>query len=219
MVVAFEVPLATRPRYRWVSYSILAFVFALSGRAHAQTASTGALIGVTLDPAGSVIPSVILHLVNPASGDSRSATSDKDGRFSFLFLRPGSYELHVSKASFAPLITRGIDISVTEIQRVEIHLRLATVLEQMQVSSERPLVQNDNSALGRVVDEVALTSLPLVTRNLAQIAGLSPGVNAGVFNAGELGLGGIALSQIAKSNDGIFVHGHARMTTIGNSTG
>ena len=53
MVVAFEVPLATRPRYRWVSYSILAFVFALSGRAHAQTASTGALIGVTLDPAGS----------------------------------------------------------------------------------------------------------------------------------------------------------------------
>ena len=207
MLVGFEVPLATRPRYRWVSYSILAFVFALSGRAHAQTASTGALIGVTLDPAGSVIPGVILHLVNPANGDSQSATSDKDGRFSFLFLRPGSYELHVSKASFAPLITSGIDISVTEIQRVEIHLRLATVFEQMQVSSERPLVQTDNSALGRVVDEVALTSLPLVTRNLAQIAGLSPGVNAGVFNAGELGLGGIALSQIAKSNDGIFVHG------------
>ena len=207
MVVGFEVPLATRPRYRWVSYSILAFVFALSGRAHAQTASTGALIGVTLDPAGSVIPGVILHLVNPANGDSQSATSDKDGRFSFLFLRPASYELHVSKASFAPLITSGIDISVTEIQRVEIHLRLATVFEQMQVSSERRLVQTDNSALGRVVDEVALTSLPLVTRNLAQIAGLSPGVNAGVFNAGELGLGGIALSQIAKSNDGIFVHG------------
>jgi hypothetical protein len=49
--------------------------------------------------------------------------------------------------------------------------------------------------------------LPLVTRNFAQIAGLSPGVNAGVFNAGELGLGGIALSQIASSGDGIFVHG------------
>jgi hypothetical protein len=28
-----------------------------------------------------------------------------------------------------------------------------------------------------------------------------------VFNAGGLGLGGIALSQIASSNDGIFVHG------------
>jgi hypothetical protein len=30
---------------------------------------------------------------------------------------------------------------------------------------------------------------------------------SGVFNAGELGLGGTALSQIAKSNDGIYVHG------------
>ena len=29
----------------------------------------------------------------------------------------------------------------------------------------------------------------------------------GVLNAGELGLGGTALSQIAQSNDGIFVHG------------
>jgi hypothetical protein len=34
-----------------------------------------------------------------------------------------------------------------------------------------------------------------------------PGVVSGVFNAGELGLGGIALSQISKSNDGIYVHG------------
>jgi hypothetical protein len=35
----------------------------------------------------------------------------------------------------------------------------------------------------------------------------SPGVSIGVYNAGELGLGGTALSQIAKSNDGIYVHG------------
>jgi hypothetical protein len=69
------------------------------------------------------------------------------------------------------------------------------------------MVQTDNTALGRVVDENALDNLPLVTRNLAQISGLSPGVATGVFNAGELGLGGMALSQIANSNDGIFAHG------------
>ena len=33
------------------------------------------------------------------------------------------------------------------------------------------------------------------------------GVISGVFNAGELGLGGVALSQISRSNDGIYVHG------------
>src|SRR5205085_6140796 len=55
--------------------------------------------------------------------------------------------------------------------------------------------------------EVAVGGLPLVTRNFAQIASLSPGVSTGVYNAGELGLGGTAQSQIAKSNDGIYVHG------------
>ena len=52
-----------------------------------------------------------------------------------------------------------------------------------------------------------VSGLPLVTRNFTQIAGLSPGVSVGVYNAGELGTGATALSQIGKSNDGIFVHG------------
>src|SRR5438270_1669770 len=69
------------------------------------------------------------------------------------------------------------------------------------------MVQPDTSALGRAVSRDTIIGLPLVTRNFTQIAGLSPGVAAGVYNAGELGTGTTALSQIGKSNDGIFVHG------------
>ena len=69
------------------------------------------------------------------------------------------------------------------------------------------MVQTDTIALGRVVNQTAVTGLPLVTRNFAQIADLSPGVATGVSNAGELGAGGTALSQIDKSNNGLFVHG------------
>lgn len=207
MVVGFEVPLAARPRYRWVSYSILAFVFALSGPAHAQTASTGALTGLTFDPSGTVVAGVMVQIVNSANGRSESTPSDENGRFSFVLLPPGSYEVKASKLGFVPLSSGKMPISVTETRRLEFHLRLAPIYEQVQVSAKRPNVQTDDSALGRVVDETALHALPLVTRNLAQISALSPGVAAGVFNAGELGLGGMALSQIASSNDGIFVHG------------
>lgn len=51
-----------------------------------------------------------------------------------------------------------------------------------------------------------ISGLPLVTRNFTQITGLSPGVAVGVYDAGELGTGATALSQIGKSNDGFFVH-------------
>ena len=207
MAVGFPESFPRSPCPRWVLYLILTLTFTQPSPTHAQTASTGALAGLVFDPSGYVVPGAILHLDNLASGESRSATSDTDGRFSFLFLPPGAYSLQASSAHLASSTKGEINISVTETQRLEVHLRLAPVIEQTQVSSEGPITQTDSSALGRVVDETALTGLPLVTRNFAQIAGLSPGVNAGVFNAGELGLGGIALSQIASSNDGIFVHG------------
>jgi len=82
---------------------LAAMFFALLALAHAQRASTGSLVGFVVDPSGSVVPGVILHLVEQASGESHSAVSDKDGRFSFSFLPPGSYQLQISKSQFAPL--------------------------------------------------------------------------------------------------------------------
>jgi hypothetical protein len=173
----------------------------------AQTSATGALTGVTLDPSGAVLPGVALHLTNKDTTETQSAISDGEGRFRFLLLSPGGYQLQARNAAFDALSLPDIRISVTETLRLELHLRIATAVGNVQVSSEPEMVQTDNTSLGRVVNGIAISSLPLVTRNFTQIAGLSPGVTAGVFNAGELGLGGTALSQISASNDGIFVHG------------
>jgi hypothetical protein len=115
--------------------------------------------------------------------------------------------LQASKAGFETLQVPNVNVSVTETLRVELQLRLAPVLETAQVSSESPMIQTDTIALGRVANQAAITGLPLVTRNFAQITALSPGVAAGVSNAGQLGPGGTGLPQIDKSNDGLFVHG------------
>lgn len=196
-----------RPRTFSVSLVIVMITAVIVSHVRGQTASTGALTGITFDPSGAALPGVVLHIINEDSAESESTTSDEEGRFAFSFVRPGNYDLQASKPDFAPVRIPGINITVTETRRIEVHLRLAGIAEQTEVSSDQPMVQTDNSALGRVVDRRALSGLPLVTRNFAQIAGLSPGVIAGVFNAGELGFGGTALSQITNSNDGIFVHG------------
>jgi hypothetical protein len=187
---------------------ILAIALVLSVRVRSQTASTGALSGVTLDPSGAVLTGVVVRLANQDTGTIQSATSDKDGRFNFLLLPPGRYELQASKTGSDALIAHAsVDVSVTEAVHLELRLRVATVFHSIEVYAEAATVQTDSSALGRVVNEIAVGGLPLVTRNFAQIASLSPGVITGVYNAGELGLGGTALSQIAASNDGIYVHG------------
>jgi hypothetical protein len=198
---------ARRQRRGILSAGLIAIATLLSTSLHGQTTSTGALAGVSLDPSGAELPGVLLRLSNRETGRTKSAISDEHGRFSFLLLPPGTYQLQASKTDFDSLNLTELHISLTETLRLELRLQLAAHVERAMVSSQPVMVQTDSAALGRVVNESSVSDLPLVTRNFAQIVGLSPGVAVGVYNAGELGLGGTALSQIAKSNDGIFVHG------------
>jgi len=180
----------------------------LSSRSmYCQTASTGALTGVTLDPSGAALPHANVHIERLDGTETRAINSDENGAFGFFLLPPGTYEVQASKVDFKPVSQPGIHVYVTETLRLQLHLELATRVEKAQVFSDPLMVQLDTSALGRIVDKETVGRLPLVTRNFAQIAGLSPGVVVGVQNAGEVGTGGTALSQIGKSNDGMFVHG------------
>ena len=205
--MSHDLQVARRHQRGILSAALIVIATLLSTSLYGQTTSTGALAGVSLDPTGAELPGVLLRLSNRETGLTKSAISDEHGRFSFLLLRPGTYQLQASKTDFNSLNLTELHISLTETLRLELRLQLATHVERAIVSAQPMMVQTDSTALGRVVNESSVSDLPLVTRNFAQIVGLSPGVAVGVYNAGELGLGGTALSQIAKSNDGIFVHG------------
>ena len=184
---------------------VISLIFSAFGRA--QTSATGALTGVVLDPSGAVIPGASVQVSNESGRFKQATFSNENGWFAIQLLLPGTYQLQVSQSDFKTLIVSELHVHVTETLRLEFHLQLAAHAERSQVSSNSQMLQVDSTSLGRIVNDRAVTGLPLATRNFAQITGLSPGVSVGVYNAGELGLGGIALSQIARSNDGVFVHG------------
>ena len=190
-----------------VSVAIFAVCLGVTADLCGQTASTGALAGLTLDIFGSPLPGVSIKLAKDDGGEVRVTTSDEEGRFGILFLSPGLYHLDANKTDFEPVSIPDLRISVTETQRIDLYLRLPTRIEHVQVSSESVVSQTGTSALGSIVNEATMSKLPLVTRNFTQLTGLSPGVVVGVYNAGELGSGGTALSQVGASNDGIFAHG------------
>jgi hypothetical protein len=193
---------------RWcVLWIGLAIALMFSTTMYGQTASTGALTGITLDPAGAVLPRVGVHLTRLGGTVGMEATSDEKGLFGFFLLPPGTYEVQASKLDFRPLGQKNIQVHVTETLVIQLRLELAMHVENTQVLADPLMVQLDTSAMGRAANQETVSGLPLVTRNFTQIAGLSPGVAVGVSNAGELGAGATASSQIGKSNDGIFVHG------------
>jgi hypothetical protein len=195
------------PRWAGRSIGVVAVCIGLASGLFAQTASTGAIAGVTFDPSGAVLSGVLVRLTTEDPQETKYSVSDENGSFEFASLPPSAYKLEASKTGFRALMVEDVRVYVTETVRLELRLQLATHVEQTEITSALVMVQADTSSLGRVTDTKAVNDLPLVNRNFTQITGLSPGVFAGVYNAGELGTGGTALSQVGKSNDGIYVNG------------
>src|SRR5579884_3634113 len=120
----------------WTLLLVLLSIVLLSRSSFCQTPSTGALIGVTLDPSGAVLPQVSVHLTRSDGTETMDAESDQNGRFGFSLIPPGTYALRISKADFSPLTQENIQIHVTETLRIQFHLDLATHVEKTQVSAE-----------------------------------------------------------------------------------
>lgn len=200
-------------RRRWALLSCYSSIIAMTlftafpSSSYSQTISTGAITGITVDPTGAAVPDVSIQLTKADGSEPRSTNTDEQGRFGFLLLDPGEYHLRAEKINFEPINLSILHVYVTEANRLELHLHVATHFENVEVASDSVMVQSDSSALGQVLNRNGITGLPLVTRNFTQIASLAPGVSVGVYHAGELGIGGTAQSQIGKSNDGIYVHG------------
>ena len=182
----------------------IAFV-ALTSVSLAQTAGTGAITGTVTDPSGSVVPNVEVVIVSEATGAKRTASTGADGTYRFPLLPPGSYRIEASTTGFKAAARSGLPVRVTETTNLDIKLEIGSTNEVVTVDTTPPLAEKESSALGRVTDERSVENLPLVTRNFTQIIGLSPGVNVGVTDASQLGLGYGGMSNY--TNEDLSVNG------------
>ncbi len=51
---------------------------------------TGSISGAVIDANGGIIPGATVNLVSEKTGQTRSATTNSEGRFNFAALQPGS---------------------------------------------------------------------------------------------------------------------------------
>src|ERR1700680_1101638 len=81
----------TTKKFRCFGFVPLLLVLAGTTGVHAQTTTTGAIIGRVTDQSGAVVPNASVTLIQLSTGAKRSATSDDIGVYRFSLLPPGSY--------------------------------------------------------------------------------------------------------------------------------
>jgi len=170
----------------------------------AQTASTGALTGKVTDPSGAVVKNAKITLRNYGTDEALTAITSQDGFYRFSLLAPDEYELTVEAEGFSPLVIGEVTIRITEVRSITTQLAVKGGREEVVVRAR--LLQTDDAALGRVIDQGMIVSLPLVNRNYTQILGLTAGTNTDVVDATQLGAGSQEIrANGARSGDNNFM--------------
>jgi hypothetical protein len=154
-----------------------------------QTPGTGAIAGLVSDPSDRVLINAKVEVVNEATHASRTVTTAGDGLYRATLLPPGRYSVTVSVAGFAVNASQAVQVMVSETTSLNVKLAVAGVSQRIVVQADAEVAELESSTLGGFVNEQAIQSLPLSSRNYTQILGLSPGVAVDLPSAVTIGNG------------------------------
>jgi carboxypeptidase family protein len=154
----------------------LVFVLALAIQLAAQATGRGSLSGLVNDASGAAVPGASVTLTNTATGVALQSQTSDAGLYSFLSLVPGTYQLKVSQPGFKEAVQENISIAVDADQRVNVALEVGAVNQTVEVSATPSITATTSSTTGQLITSDVIDRVPLVQRDVFQLALLSPGV-------------------------------------------
>jgi len=161
----------------WIARSVVllvALLFAVP-MVSAQV-TTGNLQGIVRDPAGAVVAGAAVKVTNADTGISRETTTNDEGFYRVTNLLPGdNYTVEITAAGFAVGKTEKVAVRLGVENSADMALSVQGGAENVQVTSEAPLIQSTQSQLSQAYTPKQLTQLPF-NGSIDNLALLTPGV-------------------------------------------
>src|SRR5262250_160068 len=143
----------------------------------ATTASAqSAISGVVRDTSGAVLPGVTVEASsNVLIEKTRTVTTDSEGRYSIVDLRPGTYAVVFTLTGFSTIRREGVELPANFTSTINADLKVGALEESVTVTGASPIVEVSNTQRTQVLNRELLDSLPSA-RNYSGLAALMPGV-------------------------------------------
>jgi len=148
-----------------------------SGNAFAQATASGTIQGTVTDKSGAVVSGAEVIAKSKATDTTRTATSSDTGYYRFELLPAGIYTVTISKAGFAT-VAQTIEILIGQTSTANAELKPGATSEIIEVTSEAPLVDQLKTGVSQEITPREVEELPMVGRDVANLAYLAPGVKA-----------------------------------------
>jgi hypothetical protein len=138
--------------------------------------TSGSLTGVVSDPTGAVIPGAKVVLTDANKGYNYPTTTDAVGRYLITNLSPSTYIISVEARGFKTYRQQGIVVDVGTRVAIDVRLELGTTAQMVEVTGAAPVLSTQDAVTGQEVDRAMINDLPLVDRDVLDLAFLAPGV-------------------------------------------
>jgi len=139
--------------------------------------SSSSLSGTVSDPSGARVPGAQIVLTHLSTGAPLRQTTTSAGLFSFPSIPAGFYSLTASKPAFKTVTLRSITLQVATPLHLDLSLVLGDSSDSISVSAAAAPLETSNASLGNVIEQRAISSLPLNGRNPLTLLILEPGVS------------------------------------------
>jgi len=177
--------------------------------------SNGAISGTVTDQTGAVLPGVSVTLENTQTGVASTTISNEAGVYSFPSVQPGLFRVTGELPGFKKLVNNDVRVEVAA--RISLNLRLEVGAEATAIevtASMEMAVALGTSSVGGMITGMAVTQLPLPSRNALDLVATQAGI------VGE-NLAGARIGALNITRDGINVmeqHINQGVTSVINTT-
>jgi hypothetical protein len=139
-----------------------------------QAQVAAAISGRVTDPSGAAVSGAMVTVKSLETGASRTVTTDDSGYYTVVSLPLGPQEVRAEKSGFNEALTDAT-LVVGQEAVVNLLLTVGTIIEQVAVTDQTPLVNTTTAAVSGVVGEKQIKDLPLNGRSFDELITLNPG--------------------------------------------
>src|SRR5215813_11370343 len=143
----------------------------------AQSTSTGAVSGQVTDPQSAAVAGAEVILLDIAKNTPLSTVTNEEGRYNFVNVPPGLYDLSVSKMGFIRAKAPGQKVTIGLVLTVNVTLQLGSVAETVVVTSASGAeLQTTNATVGTTLTGRHIELLTNLGRDANALFVLQPAV-------------------------------------------
>lgn len=165
-------------RKLWLQAILLAALLLVSSMLFAQATATATLEGTVVDKSQAVVGGAEVSLTNKATGEVRTTKSNAAGEYRFELIPAGTYTIKTTAQGFSAALAKDVEVQIGRTTTQNFTLAPGAVSETVEVTAAAPLVDQAKTDVSVNITPQQIQDLPLIGRDIADLAFLAPGVKA-----------------------------------------